>query len=61
MPSQKTLMLLGPIIITYKATIRLPSTQRCIVGLYDAGMFAAYLIILAWGIPKNGSGDETSG
>jgi hypothetical protein len=38
-----------------------PSARSDIVRIYDAGMFAIYLIVLAWGATRISDGVETQG
>ena len=38
-----------------------PSARSGIVRIYDAGMFAIYLIVLAWGATRLADGVETQG
>jgi hypothetical protein len=39
----------------------LPSARGRVISLYDAGMFAVYLIVLAWGVATIVDGKETMG
>ena len=39
----------------------LPKGRGVIISVYDAGMFAVYLIILAWDVPRIIEGSETWG
>ena len=38
-----------------------PSARSGIVSIYDAGMFAIYLIVLAWGVTRIVEGERTRG
>jgi hypothetical protein len=38
-----------------------PSARSGIVSIYDAGMFAIYLIDLAWGVARIVDGERTRG
>jgi hypothetical protein len=38
-----------------------PSARSGIVSIYDAGMFAIYLIVLAWGVTRIVDGERTRG
>jgi hypothetical protein len=38
-----------------------PSARSSIVSIYDAGMFAIYLIVLAWGVTRIVEGERTRG
>jgi hypothetical protein len=39
----------------------LPGARDGIISIYDAGMFAVYLIVLAWGVVRIVGGKETIG
>jgi len=38
-----------------------PSARSGLVSIYDSGMFAIYLIVLAWGVRKFFCGEQTRG
>jgi hypothetical protein len=38
-----------------------PSARSAIASIYDAGMFAIYLIVLAWGVTRIVEGEWTRG
>jgi hypothetical protein len=38
-----------------------PSARSGIASIYDAGMFAIYLIVLAWGVTRIVEGERTRG
>ena len=39
----------------------LPSARGRVISLYDAGMFAIYLVVLAWGAGKIGASEGADG
>ena len=48
-------------IVVFAIDVFLPRTRRSVVSLYDAGMFAIIVVLLAWGVLRVVVRNETEG
>jgi hypothetical protein len=48
-------------IVLFAIDVFLPRTRRSVVSLYDAGMFAIIVVLLAWGVLRVAVRNETEG
>ena len=51
----------GAFVVLTVIHLFVPSARSGIVSIYDAGMFAIYLIVLAWGVTRIVEGERTRG
>src|SRR6516225_4529059 len=48
-------------IVLFAIDVFLPRTRRSLISIYDAGMFAIIVVLLAWGVLRVVVGNETEG